>query len=39
MALLPTPIADETVKRDGEDVTIPGSQVIWDGVTCASLAV
>lgn len=33
-------IADETVQRDGEDVTIPGSQVIWDGgVNCASLAV
>ena len=33
-------IADETVKRDGEDVVIPGSQVIWDGgVNCASLAV
>ena len=32
-------IADETVKRDGGDVVIPGSQVIREGVNCASLAV
>jgi len=32
-------IADETVMRGGGNVTIPGKQVIREGVSCASLAV